>query len=441
MATAVSAVSAEDPAGVGWRAFMIVVAIAASLWLPWQALLPAALLIWFGPNYLRVLADDVTLFNRDMLLELPGILGLALFSGLARQALRRLEEGNLLLGATHEEFGAVDPHTGVYEERLMRPAIEAELARARRFNRQVALVLVGIDGMRQRFDYRDETAWVSSFNATANLLRSTRLHIDRVYRYGATGFALLLPESGEREVTGLVRRLRRVSRRAEPPEGEAGGPLPTHFGATFFPDCATTTDELLRRAEVALRLAEKSARRVQIDGAEAPDLPEPETLRRPEDEIAFPQASVSATSGNVRPINETIALAELGEGQQVDLPEPALVRTADLADSHLWPEGVVPSEGDLAAVREARLQEQPPGAQTTTTAVEQTVTPQPVLSLVQPTSSPVEQEAPTDRAGTAAVPPHLLSDAALLDESFDEVMKRMHETLAIIRSLRSGEAA
>src|SRR6266498_3962383 len=77
MVAAVSAVSAGDPDGVGLRAGMIVLTVGAALWLPWQALLPATLLIWLGPNYARILVENETLFRRHMLLELPGMLGLA----------------------------------------------------------------------------------------------------------------------------------------------------------------------------------------------------------------------------------------------------------------------------------------------------------------------------------------------------------------------------
>src|SRR5215467_6421086 len=76
MAAAVSAVSARDPGGVELRVGMILMTVGAALWLPWQAILPAALLIWLGPNYARDLVEDKTLFSTNMLLELPGMLGL-----------------------------------------------------------------------------------------------------------------------------------------------------------------------------------------------------------------------------------------------------------------------------------------------------------------------------------------------------------------------------
>lgn len=277
MTAAVGAVSARDPSGVSPRVGMVLLTAAAALSLPWGAVLPAALAIWLGPNAARAYLDDTAFGGLNMLLELPGLLGVALFSLLARRSLSQLES-EVLLGALNDGTG-IDPETGLYEERMLRPMLENELVRSRRFHREFAFVLAGVDPMRQKFDYRNEALWHQGFLTTAQLLHTTRAY-DRVFRWQKHGFAILLPEAGQREVVGLVRRLRAAARRWSPREGEPGGPLPLQFGATFFPHCATTPDDLLRRAEVALRIADKNSDRLQLDSAEAPELPPPETLRQ-----------------------------------------------------------------------------------------------------------------------------------------------------------------
>lgn len=168
---------------------------------------------------------------------------------------------------------------GILPERLLVPAIEAELARSRRFGHEFALVVATVDLAHRRFDYREYEEWRAALAATARLLQQTRTHIDRAYRMGADGFALLLSESSPEGVEGLVRRLRRLARRAGPAEGEPGGPLPLHFGATFFPSRATTVEALLRRANLAMRLAERNSTRLHLDGAEAAKGPPPAALR------------------------------------------------------------------------------------------------------------------------------------------------------------------
>jgi GGDEF domain-containing protein len=405
MVAAISTISARDPDGVTLRIGMVLVTVGAAMWLPWQAMLPAVLAAWLGPNIGRGMMDnDFALFNTNMIWELPGLLGLAAFSSFARVALRDLEEEHMLLGLNGDATMGLDRQTGVLDESQLPISIEAELSRSRRFGRTFALVLVGIDEMRQRFDYRNEASWQESFNATAELLRGTRHNVDRVYRYGSAGFALVLPESGPDDVYGLVRRLRRVARKARPAEGEPGGPLPAYFGATFFPTCATSTEDLLRRAEIALRIADMNANRVQLDGAEAPEMPPVETLRQPEpiftpmaaSEPEVPAATPISTSAVDAP---TTLFGEPQGGVEVDeeppfevyalqAPEPAVDEYAPF-----WQ-----SEAPLSVLPKPR--------------------PRPLLVAI-------------DGGGEK-------KDA--IDDSVNDALKRLDETLDLIRSLRQRSA-
>jgi hypothetical protein len=91
MAAAVSAVSAQDPSGVTLRIGMILLTVGLAMWLRWPQLLPAALLVWLAPNFVRSLVQDHLLFGPEMMLELPGMVGLAVFSALAYSCLCGLE--------------------------------------------------------------------------------------------------------------------------------------------------------------------------------------------------------------------------------------------------------------------------------------------------------------------------------------------------------------
>ena len=278
--TAVSALSALDPSGAAVRVGMIMVTLGAGMWLPWRLLIPAVVLTWLLPNLARGLIEGQASFALYTALELPGLVVIGCLTAVARKALGDLEGETLLLGAGSGDVAGVNPETGVFFASQLRPALQAELARSTRFGRTFALVVADIDEMRQKFDYRNEADWKAGLDATTRLLRQTRHNVDRVYHYKDHAFAMILPEADEKDIAGLVRRLRRLARSMKPPEGEPGGPLPVHFGATFFPDCATTVDYLLMRAEVALRIAAGNTTRYQIDSAEAPAPPPPETLRR-----------------------------------------------------------------------------------------------------------------------------------------------------------------
>ncbi len=390
MVAAVVAISARDPSGVSFRIGMVLMTVGAASLLPKRTTaLLATVVIWLAPNFARSALQNVDMFNTNMLLEIVPLLGIAVFTDLGRRSLENLEAENVAMGTGEGMTEEADPITGVYDERLLRPALEMEVARATRFKRHFAIVLAGIDSMRQRFDYRDDEAWEESFIATAKLLLGTRKNIDRVYRYGVSSFAVVLPESGPKDVNGLLRRLSRAARRANPAEGEAGGPLPCHYGATFFPQCATSVDDLLRRAEIVLRIAEKNTTRVQLDGAEAPEMEAPETHRigPSEEEMAAAELAMAAPNA--------AAMARLAQA-------PDAVSTAPAAPADHY-EQVQMTTGTPPVVQMAS--EQAPGA-----------------------TPPAAQPTPI------MIP---LADARLESQMAD-LLKRMDETSEMMRDLRKA---
>jgi diguanylate cyclase (GGDEF)-like protein len=334
-AALVSAISVRDPDGVWLRIGAILMVAGAGLWLPAPAIAVLVPAVWLGPNVARYHLTDFDLFRADMLLELPGLAGLALSSLFAREQLRALEDETQARISFVGLDSELDPVTGVYQERLLGQSIERELVRSRRFGREFAVMLASVDPMVAKFDYRQDEKWEAGLKATAAVLLNTRTHIDRVYRYGDRAFALLLPETGPKDITGLIRRLSRAAKRSVPPEGEPGGPLPLNFGVTFFPQCATTVEDLLRRAEVAMRIAEKSPNRLQLDSAEAPGMPSPELMRRNEDEELY---------------IDTLAAKWLGaEAPEEEQPAPPLAASSETASGRPAATGpVLPSGPDAA---------------------------------------------------------------------------------------------
>ncbi len=432
MVAAVSAISARDPSGVSLRVGMIMVTVGAALWLPWRQLIPVVLLAWLVPNLGRSLVDDVTLGNLNMVLELPGLAGVGFFTWMARETLKRLEQENVLIGTGVSDLAGMNPETGIFDENQLRPAISSELARSRRFGRTFSLVLVGLDEMRQKFDYRDDAVWKASLDATTQLLRETRLNVDRVFHFKAGSFAILLPETTEKDIPGLVKRLRQLARSMKPAEGEPGGPMPVHFGATFFPDCATTVDDLLRRAEVALRIAGGNMTRYQLDSAEAPELPPVETLRRENvdatvvDSIATPTPPAISNPVAAAIVDE--AYAERTREAGATEAEPAQEPATPVLESEQVAESVAVSE-EPVEVRPVGMTQDVPEVEAPTLVTELESV-EPVLAVVSEPEAPVAQ--PIELTPVAA--------SVAQDDDFDALLKQMDETLKMIQSVRSHAA-
>jgi diguanylate cyclase (GGDEF)-like protein len=433
MVAAVSAISARDPSGVTLRIGMVMVSVGAGLCLPWRQLIPAVLLAWLAPNLGRSVIEDTALLNLNLLLEAAGLAGVAFFTLSAQRALQELEEESIYVGAGGGDLAGLNVETGIFNANQLRPALQAELARSRRFRRTFSLVLVDIDEMRQKYDYRSETSWKSSLGATTRVLRETRHNVDRVFHYKDNSFAILLPEASEKDIVGLVKRLRRIARSMKPPEGEPGGPIPVHFGATFFPDCATTVDDLLVRAEVALRIAAGNSTRYQLDSAEASELPPAETLRRKPD--GEPAEETETQVPAPPPLTNPVAAAVVGEAY-AERTREALAQAESAYGQQPVSEPLPAAEAQDAAVA------------TTVTADDAEAVP---ASEVQAPSEQREEDGPAAAllaqaeqaesapapAGAATAPP---SDGATRPDSLEAMLAQMDETLALIRAARDHAA-
>jgi GGDEF domain-containing protein len=468
MVAAVSAISARDADGVSVRIGMIMVTVGAALWLPWRQLIPAVLLAWLLPNLGRSLVDETfTLPNVNMALELVGLAGIAFFTTTAREGLKNLEQENLLLGSGSSDLAGLNPETGIFDESQLLPTLEGELARSRRFGRTFSLVLVGIDEMRQKFDYRDDVAHRLSRDATANLLRQTRHNVDRVFHYRSDGFAIILPETTDKDIPGLVKRLRRLARGMKPAEGEPGGPMPVHFGATFFPDCATSVDDLLRRAEVALRISASSTTRYQLDSAEAPEMPPAETLRRENVEVeavlpvaemqpppvvtnpvaaaivdeAYAERAREAVTEVVQPVVETrgdegIAVPIVASEEPIEAaPAPEPIMETPLEPVAFAP--VAPVDADLLP---ERFYEPVVGSVALPEPAARVAVEPPVPAPEEPVEVAAELVAPriVESAPVALAQP--IQVATEVSDDFEALLKQMDETLKMIKSVRSSAA-
>jgi diguanylate cyclase (GGDEF)-like protein len=415
----VSAISVHDPDGLWLRFGMIMFIVGTAMWMPLPVVLATIPLIWFGPNYARGQLGDPATFRTEALLELPGLIGLALTTTLFRRQVKAIEEESQALNSFVGLQSEIDQDTGVYQERLLQESIERELVRSRRFGREFAVMLAAIDPMRAKFDYREDEKWQQGVKATAFMLLNTRTHIDRVYAYGDGAFALLLPETGSKDITGLVRRLARAAKGANPPEGEPGGPLPLHFGVTFYPHCATTVDDLLRRAEVALRIAEKSPNRLQLDGAEAPDMPAPELLRKDEEDETYVDVLAGTWLGAEAPEEER------GVESTPNLAVPALTAATgpalqqDRPDAAALAASSVLSEADQVAAQIWSATE---------SAVAET-------ALGAGEGTP--ETAGVPRAGIAGSATAGVVEPAL-QAAMSDMLKRMEETLAMFRSRKAA---
>ena len=114
----------------------------------------------------------------------------------------------------YEEFkklqvnAATDALTGLYNRRLFDEYSEKELNRAKRYNQQLAFVILDVHKLKEVNDRRGHLQGDQILQLAATMLRKTMRASDFAFRIGGDEFALLLPETDPEQANTLCRRIR-----------------------------------------------------------------------------------------------------------------------------------------------------------------------------------------------------------------------------------------
>lgn len=103
-----------------------------------------------------------------------------------------------------------DEVTKCYNRRKFDDDLEMEVARAKRYHRPLALLMIVVDWFQKYRDFHGPEKSDELLKELADLFRENVRGVDAVYRYEEAEFIILLPETTERNAFHVVRRLRRI---------------------------------------------------------------------------------------------------------------------------------------------------------------------------------------------------------------------------------------
>lgn len=191
---------------------------------------------------------------------------------------------NLQLRETLRSQAIRDPLTSLYNRRYMDETLLREIARVRRKDAPLSVLMVDIDHFKRLNDTAGHAAGDEVLRRVAETLIKGVRREDVPCRYGGEEFALIMPEL---TLDGAVDRAERLRREIEGLVIEIGGqrigPVTASFGVACYPIHGPSGEALIGTADKALYQA-KSRGRNRVAKA---DVPEPDT----EGESAAPPAS------------------------------------------------------------------------------------------------------------------------------------------------------
>jgi len=181
---------------------------------------------------------------------------------MASSAMRDLRENNLRLaqdvsrlqqrGETLQALAYHDELTGLPNRRLLRDRLYQALAQALRYDRQVALLLLDLDGFKGVNDRLGHGAGDKLLVAVAERLNACVRAADTACRYGGDEFVIMLPAVERRSMAEAV--VAKMQQRLTEPYQIDGFEIrmSASLGVVFYPGDGRTPDELLKRADDAL---------------------------------------------------------------------------------------------------------------------------------------------------------------------------------------------
>jgi diguanylate cyclase (GGDEF)-like protein len=212
-----------------------------------------AQLVWVAVAYWVVLAVSVA--NQDVFatrwLETVGTLALAMI--LVQTLRNRLAD----LVQRLADAARTDPLTGLQNRRGFEETFGTEVERARRHDRPLSVLVGDLDHFKRVNDRLGHPAGDAALVRVGELLRAGRRRIDRVARTGGEEFALILPETADRDAYIVAERLRAA---VESAFADRPVPMTMSFGLSTFPEHGATADSLLASADQALYAAKELGR-------------------------------------------------------------------------------------------------------------------------------------------------------------------------------------
>ena len=141
-------------------------------------------------------------------------------------------------------LAVTDPLTGLANYRKLVDVLDAEVKRSNRTNRTFSVLLIDMDHLKAINDRHGHLTGSRALCRLADVLRVYSRSIDTAARYGGDEFALVMPETSEREAQQVAARI--CSRVGDDPEQPR---ISVSVGTAVYPRSGETVDRLLDAAD------------------------------------------------------------------------------------------------------------------------------------------------------------------------------------------------
>lgn len=161
---------------------------------------------------------------------------------------------NARLHSELKRLAWTDALSGLANRRAFDSMLEAEIARAQRYDHPLSLIIMDLDSFKEYNDRWGHLAGDERLKQLAAMLRQAVREPDITARYGGEEFAAILPDTGKEGALVLAERLRLCAEAQSPTPNRRQGPISGYtisLGVASYPQDAVDARELLLAADNA----------------------------------------------------------------------------------------------------------------------------------------------------------------------------------------------
>lgn len=126
---------------------------------------------------------------------------------LAHQTVAQIE--NIRLCEKLASLAITDALTGLFNHRYFQEGLNLEIARAKRYNRALSLIMLDIDSFKEYNDTYGHLEGDRVLKEIARIIQENIRQIDIPSRYGGEEFMIILPEADSEEARIVAERIRK----------------------------------------------------------------------------------------------------------------------------------------------------------------------------------------------------------------------------------------
>ena len=174
----------------------------------------------------------------------------------------------LFLHSQVEVLSTADDLTGCLKRSKLNEDLDAEVARAKRYERPLSLLMIDIDWFKNYNKVHGNPKGDELLKKIAGIFTRSVRDTDKVYRYGEADFSVLLPETTKENALVVARRLQGLIEHEQfegEKESQPNKKITVSVGVASFPWDGNNKDQLLKSADAALSQAKKSGRNCVYD--------------------------------------------------------------------------------------------------------------------------------------------------------------------------------